>query len=271
MPKVAHAVAAAVPGLALAACVAALPALAAEDAGPIGPDRPDFVDSSDVVGRGRVQLEFGLAGERTMLGGQTLRGSSTPLQLRIGVSDDWELRLASDGRLSARDGAVPGTRERGWGDLSVGLKWHQQDGDEETLRPGLGWVFRADLDTGSRAFRGQGTRPAVNFVAEWEFAGGYSLGVMPGLYVERNDEGRRYAGAVLAAVVGKSINDRTQVFAEVAGQQLASARHGGKIVTFDVGATYRVTDDLQVDAALSRGLTKQSPDVQWTIGASVRF
>lgn len=264
MPKVALMV----PGLALAACIAALPALAAEDVAPIGPDRPDFVDSSDVVGRGRVQLEFGLAGERTKLGGQTLRGNATPLQLRIGVGDDWELRLASDGRLGARTGPA---RERGWGDLSVGLKWHQQDGDAQTLWPGLGWVVRADLDTGSRAFRGQGTRPAVNFVAEWEFAGGYSLGVMPGLYVERNDEGRRYTGAVLAAVVGKSLNERTQVFAEVAGQQLAPARHGGKVVTFDVGATYRVTDDLQVDAALSRGLTRQSPDVLWTVGASVRF
>lgn len=263
MPKVVPAVT----GLALA-MTCALPAFAAEDAGPIGPDRPDFVDSSDVVGRGRVQLEFGLAGERTRLGGQTLRGNATPVQLRIGVGELWELRLASDGRLSARDGAA---RERGWGDLSVGLKWHQQDGDEETLRPGLGWVLRADLDTGSRAFRGQGTRPAVNFVAEWEFAGGYSLGVMPGLYVERNDEGRRYTGAVLAAVVGKSLNERAQVFAEVAGQQLASARNGGKVITFDVGATYRVRDDLQVDAALSRGLTKQSPDVQWTVGASVRF
>lgn len=266
MPNVAFAVTV----LALAACVAALPARAdtADKAGPIGPDRPDFVDSSDVVGRGRVQLEFGFAGERTKLGGQTLRGQATPLQLRIGVSDDWELRLASDGRLSARDGA---TRERGWGDLSLGLKWHQQDGDEATLRPGLGWVLRADLDTGSRAFRGQGTRPAVNFVAEWEFAGGYSLGVMPGLYVERNDDGRRYTGAVFAAVVGKTLNERTQVFAEVAGQQLASGRNGGKLVTFDVGATYRVTDDLQIDAALSRGLTKPSPDIQWTVGASVRF
>jgi hypothetical protein len=108
-------------------------------------------------------------------------------------------------------------------------------------------------------------------VAEWEFAGGWSLGVMPGVYRNRDEDGRRFVGAILAAVVGKSLNDRARVFLEVAGEQIAAARHGGCVATADVGIAYLLTRDVQVDAAISRGLNRNAPDFAWTIGLSTRF
>lgn len=239
---------------------------------PIATDRPDFVESSDVVGKGRLQLETSLAWERDRQGGIKTRLASTPTLLRIGFADDWELRLETDGRLRLRTDA-PGAvaRENGWADLAVGVKWHQRDGDEEAATPGLAWLAHLDLDSGSGAFRGQGVRPSLRLVAEWALPGGWSVGVMPGLYRDRDDDGRHFTGAILAGVVGKSINERLRAFVELAGQQLASSRHGGSLVTLDLGIAYLLDRNLQLDTAVSRGLNRNAPDLSWTVGLSARF
>lgn len=244
----------------------------ADDDDSIATDRPDFVESSDVVGKGRVQIETSLAWERDRQGGLKTRTASTPTLLRVGVADTWELRFETDGRLRVckEDGGVA-TRERGWSDLAVGVKWHQRDGDEETLTPGLAWLLHVDVDSGSGASRGQGLRPSLRMVAEWALPGGWSAGVMPGLYRDRDQQGRHFTGAILAAVVGKSLTERLRGFVEVSGQQLASSRRGGSVVTFDTGLAYLLDRNLQVDVALSRGINKNAPDLSWTIGLSGRY
>ncbi|MCY4744518.1 transporter [Pelomonas sp. UHG3] len=256
----------------LTAGLMALVATAHADEEPLATDRPDFVESSDVVGRGRVQLETSLAWDRDRQGGMRVRTASTPTLLRMGVSAQWELRLETDGRLRQHTTeAGVSVRERGWSDLSVGAKWHQQDGDEERGKPGIAWLMHVDVDSGSGVFRGQGLRPSLRMVAEWELAGGWSVGVMPGLYRDRNDDGRRYTGAILAAVVGKSLTEQTRVFVELAGQQLTSARNGGRVISLDAGVAYLLSRDLQLDLAVARGLTAQTPDFSWTVGLSTRF
>lgn len=239
---------------------------------PIATDRPDFVESSDVVGKGRWQIETSLAWERDRVGSLKARLSSTPTLLRIGVGDTWELRFETDGRLRLRTEEVGVTaRERGWSDLSAGVKWHQRDGDEEAGTPGLAWLLHVDLDSGSGAFRGQGLRPSLRLVAEWEFAGGWSAGLIPGLYRDRDEDGRYFVGAILAGVVGKSLTDKLRGFVELSGQQLASRRHGGSVVTLDAGLAYLLERNLQVDVAVARGLNKSAPDLGWTVGLSARF
>lgn len=260
------------PALLAGALAGATAGVAHADDEAMATDRPDFVESSDVVGKGRVQVETSLAWERERQGGMKARLSSTPTLLRVGVSDTWELRLETDGRLRLRsEAAGVSSRERGWSDLSFGVKWHHRDGDEEAGTPGLGWLLHLDADTGSGAFRGQGVRPSLRMVAEWEFAGGWSLGVMPGLFRDRDESGRRFTAGILAAVLGKSLNERTRVFVELSGEQLAAARHGGHVATLDAGVAYLLTRDLQLDAAVSRGLSRNAPDFAWTVGLSARF
>lgn len=249
---------------------APLPASAADDT--IATDRPDFVESSDVVGKGRFQIETSLAWERDKSGGLKARTRSTPTLLRIGTGEDWELRFETDGALRARvDNAGVVFRERGWSDLSVGVKWHVAEGDEETGKPGIAWLFHVDVDSGSSAFRGQGLRPSVRMVAEWDLPGGWSAGVMPGIYTDRNEQGKRFVGGILAAVLGKSITEKLRGFVEVSAQQIASSKNGGSLVTFDTGLAYLLADNMQVDMAVSRGLNKTSPDLSWTVGFSAKF
>ncbi len=239
----------------------------------ISTDRPDFVESSLVVGKGRFQIETGFASERNKRNGDKERLNSTPTLLRYGIGDAWELRLETDGVLHSRiQTANPFsiTTENGYADVSLGVKWHVSDGDESG-RPGIAWLLHFDVDSGSSSFRGDGVRPSLRAVAEWELPGDWSVGVMPGVFSEVNAAGQHYIGGIAAVTVGKGWTETFRTFIELAGQQLTSNKNGGNIVTYDVGAAYLINHDTQIDFALSWGATRQTPDSQWGIGLSKRF
>lgn len=232
----------------------------------IATDRPDFVESSDVVGKGRFQVETSFARERAGNGAQRLHTTSTPTMLRAGVSDTLELRLESDGRVHAWAGS---DSQRGYADASIGVKWHAADAKGNS--PSLGILLHADLPSGSRQFRGEGVRPSLRVVGEWELPADMSLGVMPGLSYETADDGRRFTNGILGVVVGKELTPRWRAFVEVAASQIARARNGGSQVTFDTGVAYLVNDNCQLDFAVARGLNKRTPDMSWTVGLSFRM
>ena len=251
----------------------ALPVAAWSDEG-ISTDRPDFVESSSVVGAHRFQIETGFSSERDKSAGLKTTTRTTPTLLRIGMNDTLEFRIETDGatRVTTEDQAL-GTKlsERGYSDVSFGMKWHMRDGDEKKGTPAIAWLAHLDVDTGSPAFRGQGLRPSLRMVAEWELPQDFSVGVMPGFVADRNEDGKRFVGGILAVTLGKGWGDKWHTFVEIAGQQLASKSNGGSVVTFDAGATYLLTESAQLDVSISRGLTSYTPDLQWGVGLSLRF
>jgi hypothetical protein len=95
--------------------------------------------------------------------------------------------------------------------------------------------------------------------------------VMPGVAFDKNDDGKRFAAGIFAVTLGKEWSPSWKTFVELSGQQLASKKNGGNVVTFDAGVTHLVTDSLQLDLSIARGLTAESPDFQWGVGLSVRF
>lgn len=240
----------------------------------ISTDRPDFVESSAVVGKGRFQIETSVAGEHDRADSVRSHTLATPTLLRLGISDNLELRLETDGAQRTRltdDASGIAARDQGWADVSLGVKWHWGDGDEAAGRPAMAWLLHADLDTGSAPYRGRGVRPSLRLVAEWELADEWSLGVMPGVYLGRNDTERRYVGAIAAIVAAKGWTERLRSFFELAGRRIARGRDGGSVFTFDTGIAYLVTDNVQLDGAIYAGLNRNAPDLGWTLGLSVKF
>ena len=244
----------------------AAPGHAAADE-PIATDRPDFVESSAVVGKGRFQLETSVAGERDRDGQAVLRSTSMPTLLRFGVSDSVELRVESDGRLHAWSDAAGSAR--GYADTSLGVKWHAADAQGNA--PSVGILVHADLPTGSAQFRGEGVRPSLRLVGEWELPGEMSMGVMPGISSETTADGRRYSNGIFGLVIGKAWNPRFRSFVEVSAPQIARSRDGGSMVSFDAGIAYLLTDSCQVDTAVSHGLNRRTPDLSWTVGLSFKL
>ena len=254
-----------------AALISAGHALAAE---PIGTDRPDFVESSDVVDAGRVQLELGLSFERDRAAGMTRRLRSTPALLRIGLGHGLEARVETDGLLREQSTDTARgitTRNSGSADVSLGLKWHMGNGDASTGMPSTAWLLHLDLDSGSSAFRGSGKRPSLRFVAEWELPGETSIGVMPGLAKDTDDQGKHFTAGILAATISTELSPGWRGFVELAGQRLASKTRGDNVVSFDTGVTYLLNQDMQMDLSLQRGLTRATAELAYGLGWSVRF
>ena len=255
-----------------AACAAAFAGATLAHAGDdtIATDRPDFVESSDVVGTGRFQVETGLTSDRHAQDGVTVRTLTTPTLFRYGLGETTELRLETDGWTHERTTA-PGTSltEHGWSDLSFGVKWHVLDNAGTT--PGVAWLLHVDTATGSAPFRGQGLRPSLRAAIEWDLPEEFSVGLMPGVYVDRDDGGKRFAGGIFAVTLGKEWSPRWHSFLEVAGQQLAAKRNGGSVVTLDTGLAFVVTPSLQFDIEVSRGLTDAAPDFESGVGVSIKF
>jgi hypothetical protein len=251
---------------------AAAPVLAQEKQEPLVSDRPDLVETSEVVGKGRVQIETGVLVERERSADERGRTYTTPTLLRVGLNDTVELRIESEGRTvqHSRDKAS-GERSTvaGYADTSLGFSWHVLDG--QGMRPSLAVLASADLPTGSKRVRGEGVRPSLRVVGEWELPGELQLGVMPGLAVANDDDGGRYTHGIFGAVVEKAFSERLHGFTGLALPQIARSRHGGTQASFDIGAAYFLSNDLQVDTMFSRGLNHRTPYASFTVGLSIRL
>lgn len=264
------------PALGAAMLVALLWATAAAaDDDKIVTDRPDAVESSDTVGPGRFQLETSVAGNwtrREQASGLRRKNTSMPTLLRYGVGDKFELRLETDGRVATRARGDEGAESaRGWADASVGFKWKQQDGDPKAGKPDLAWLGHIDLPTGSRAFRGTGTRPSLRMVLEFDLPGDVAIGIMPGIALDKRADGKREASGIFAAVIGKEWTDKVRTFAEIAMPRIATMRNGGNVMLLDLGIDYWIEKQIKVDFMIQRGLNKNSPDWGATAGFSIKF
>ncbi|MES1196401.1 MAG: transporter, partial [Steroidobacter sp.] len=228
-------------------------------------DRPDFVESSDVVGKGNMQIETSISVENNNDSSIDERTYTTPTLIRAGINDRLELRMETDGRASQRT-TIGNTTEtvNGYSDIALGVKWHFTDGDARSHKPGTAWLLHVDMDTGSRPFRGTGLRPSLRFVAEWDLPNDTGLGIMPGVVYNKNDQ-HRFVSGILAATYGKQFTPALHGFIELAGQQLAGKNDGGNVITADTGISWLLSKTIQLDASVQRGLTDDTPD--WTVAA----
>ena len=241
------------------------PVFAEEEA--ISTDRPDFVESSNTVGKGRVQIETSVAFERDKLAGVRTTLRSTPTLFRFGVAEKLELRVETDGALSLREN---GRTTSGTADTSLGAKWQFVEGDEKAGTPGMAALLHVDLASGSGIFRGDGTRPSLRWVTEWELPGEVGFGIMPGIFRDTGPRGK-FTGLIMAATLSKGWTEQFRTFVEIAGRQITSNKNGGSFVTFDAGAAYQLSKDMQVDISFSRGLNERSPDSSVGVGLSIRY
>lgn len=230
-------------------------------------DRPDFTESPEVLAAGRFQLETSVAWQRQRTAGLTTRLRSTPTLLRLGVGHDVELRLETDGALRQTGDGEPSASGRG--DASLGLKWQFDEGGDQ--HPALAWLLHVDTPSGSGPFKGHGLRPSLRLAAEWDLPAGLSLGAMAGVLTDRNEDDRRYTAGVASASLGIPLAENLRSFAELAAQQVASARNGGKVLTAGTGVAWQLSRDAQLDTAVFRGLNRNTPDWAWTVGLSLRY
>lgn len=238
----------------------------------ISPDRPGFADGTKVVGKGRFQLETGLQYERDSNDGLLIYGTSTPSLFRIGINDSLELRISSDGWMRQSQSMQNAAQKTsGVGDSSLGLKWRLMDANESLSAPSIALIANMDFATGSKTFRGDGARPSLKAVAEWELSDEITFGSLIGVYSEKNSLGKKYTGAMVSASLSGSINEQWGTFLDVAAEKLMAKKNGDKVLTVGTGLTYLMNQDVQIDFSVTKGLTSAAPKTQVGMGLSIRF
>ena len=231
---------------------------------PIDTDGPDYVESSEVVPRGRFQYEVDLTSTAASPPGRAGPTTSTPALLKYGFAENFELRVAPEGYLR-QDG------RSGAGDTALGVKWHVQDRDARTGAPAVSWILHFEAPTGSRALSGSGVRPSLRSVITWELPHDFALGLMPGVRYDAAADGHRYGAASFGAVLNRRLTDTVRVFVELSASQIAHQRDGGTIADWDLGAARLIGNDAQIGFRAGVAANRNTPSRYVLIEIAQRF
>jgi len=160
-----------------------------------------------------------------------------------------------------------GPTRAGPGDLGVRMKYRVID---ETPRvPALMGVIAALLPTGDES-RGLGLGSAdIQLLAAASKMLGPATFTWNGGYTVVTRDRSLDLVNVYGSVDG-SVGADWSVAAELVSD-IATSRAGNTRVIVRAGATYQVTQRLQLDAAIGSGLTRASPDVIVTVGLTLMF
>jgi hypothetical protein len=237
----------------------------------------DFLDSPAVVGLGQWQFDpvFPLLpGPHEDQVASRFASRFAALDVPVDPNQAMELRAAAATVDDERPLETANDRMRrlhGFSDVSLGAQWRVRGGDAGWL-PGVAWLADVETTMGSPAFRDRDFRPSLRATAQWALPQQLTLGVMPGLYRDRGDEGRHYAAGVLAVTLGKSWTPRLQSFVELAGQRLSRSQPDESLLNVDTGVAFIASKTLQVDVVVSRSLSgSASQDVRGGLSMSSRF
>ena len=231
---------------------------------PIDTDGPDFVESSEVVPRGRFQYELDVNVERNRRVSPNDTVTTTPALLKYGFADNFELRIAPDGYMHQNNRA-------GRADTAFGMKWHAQDRDAARNRPAVSWIAHLDTPSGIAQLRRPGLRPSLRSVITWELPYDLALGLMPGVVYDVADDGHRYTAAIFGAVLTRRINEKFRAFVEFSGRQIARAADGGVVASWDVGAAWLASNDTQLGVRAGVAANRNTPNNYLLFEIAQRF
>ena len=228
---------------------------------PIDTDGPDFVESSEVVGKGHFQFEADVVSERNRRDPVHRTTLSTPTLLKLGVTATVELRLQTAGwmRVTTSPVGAASSVETGTGDTAFGAKWHTQDRDAAAGTPAVSWILHFEAPTGSDGFKGHGIRPSLRSVITWDLPHDLALGLMPGFKYDSTPDGHRFVSGIFGAVLNKRWNENFRTFIEISAPQIARSADGGVLMSWDVGAAYLVTHDWQIGLRAGVAANKNTP------------
>lgn len=237
-------------------------------------DRPDKTESPFTVDAGHIQIELDLANfvydrsefERV----KTL--AIAPVNVKIGLLNNVDLQIVAETYsiqwVHDRE-ADDSTRMQGFGDLLLRCKvnlWGNDGGKTAFgVMPFIKLPTNQD-DLGNRAVEGGIILPlAIQLPGEWD------MGVMVELDHSQDSEGSDYHQEVIESItVGHALIGGLSGYVEVFSS-LSTEQGADWIATLDMGVTYLLRRNVQLDAGVNIGLTDAADDLNPFIGLSVRY
>jgi hypothetical protein len=240
-------------------------------------DRPDQTESPHTVDAGRFQIELDFVNYTTdhdTAAGSDLRTrvlNLAPVNLKVGLLHNMDFQLMIDPYVEVRvEDRVAGTKTRdsGFGDITTRLKmnfWGNDGGRTAfAMMPFVKWPLSAS------AVRNGETEGGVIFPFSLELPAGWGMGAMTEVDFVSDGTGGYETEYVNSITFARDLTERLGGYVEFF--TVLSRAPGFKWQgQFDVGFTYALRDDTQLDFGCNFGVTKSAPDFQPFIGYSRRF
>ncbi len=241
-------------------------------------DRPDKTESAYSVDAGHFQVEMDLVTytrDRDRTGGgdvSTDAWSVAPINLKVGLLHDVDLQLILEPhhRVRTHD-RIAGTvvRQSGFGDTTVRIKknfWGNDGGPSA-----LAMMPYVKLPTHDDGLGNDAVEGGITFPLALELPAGWSLGAMTQVDVLRNDTGSgHHAGLVNTVTFGHDLIGKLAGYVEFFSE-VSTQRGDPWVGTVDLGLTYGLTENLQLDAGINLGVTRSADDFNPFLGLSWRF
>lgn len=241
-------------------------------------DRPDKTESAYTVDAGHFQIEMDVlnysydrhnpvkANERVETVG------IAPMNLKLGLRNNVDLQVVMEPYTSVRTqdlttGMVQ--RQRGFGDITVRSKinlWGNDGGDTAlALMPFLKLPTNQD-GLGNDSVEGGLIVPlAVSLPRGW------GMGLMTEVDFVRDEAGGGYHTEFINTVTfAHDLTDKLGGYVEFFSL-VSTESKSDWVGTIDLGLTYALTDDIQLDAGVNLGVTRRADDINPFLGISWRF
>ncbi|MEO6181829.1 MAG: transporter [Verrucomicrobiota bacterium] len=237
-------------------------------------DRPDKTESAYTVDAGHFQIEadvLSYAEDRHNDSNERVEGwSFFNANLKVGLCNNSDLQVVVPTYSSVRTRSA-GTTERnsGFGDLVTRLKinfWGNDGGTTAFAAMPYVKFPTAQDDLGNGAFEGGIIFPlAVALPHEW------GMGLMTQFDFAEDGDGSGYHPEFI-----NTITLSHDIVGNLAGyveffSLMSTDRDSDWIGTFDLGLTYALTEDIQLDTGVNIGVTRSADDVNPFLGISWRF
>lgn len=273
---------------ALPACAAAEPVdksgynlfapVPAEHLRELSTDRPDKTESPYTVDAGHFQLEADLVNfsrDRDRSGGANTTVEAwavAPINFKVGLANNIDLQTVIEtyNDVTTKDHLTATTlRQSGFGDITTRLKvnlWGNDGGSTAfAMMPFVKFPTSQD-GIGNNSVEGGLILPLAV-----ELPAGFGLGLMTELDINRNEANAGHHAEFINSLtvshdlVGK-LGGYVEFFSAVSAESDAEW-----IGTVDVGLTYGLTDNIQLDAGINFGVTDAADDYNPFIGVSFRY
>ncbi len=236
-------------------------------------DRPDQTEGPFTVDAGHVQMEMDLVNltydRHSPDGSRTETWTIAPINVRLGLCNRVELDVILDNYIHTRtrQGGVT-DRASGFGDITTRLKINFWGNDGGPTAFGIIPFVKLPLDASN--IRNGRTEGGVILPLSVNLPGGWNMGMMTEADFVSNDQGGYDTEWVNSVSFSRDLTKHLGTYLEfysVVGSAPGFPWQGQA----DVGLTYSITADIQVDCGCNFGLTKSAPDFQPFAGLSVRF
>ena len=224
----------------------------------VTPDRPGFTNGSDVVPKGRVQVEGGVTRNTYPAGGGHATDAPETL-IRTGLSDTTELRVTLPNYLWPSSGAS------GFSDGAVGLRYkfyQSKDGNTKfAFTPSLSVPIKSAVTTSGHV--------DPIFLLSGQTTSGARWGISSNLILSYPTlNGGRLANYTATAQVTYALSGPLSVFGDIYDNGVSGSLPAP---IADGGFTYKVANNAQLDIETGRGLGGTAPTQFYGGGVAVRF